>query len=660
MAAVMDLDLNCSPPSPEPAAQEDLRRSMLRQEHAFRDQVQNLHRLYWTQKNLADMPPFWKQSNGVLYAHHPPHYSHTMDSDVRENPGVLSHCYERGKQARRCHDEGTEENLDVKGSVGKKTDNCSVQGRPGYRCLIDLEKPATLDDDVEIVSPPGFISYASQNGGSSDKSQCVWVQSSPLVFSHLRGDQTIPHVSSGSTGSSDTPDSHSPAKAKTTESGRMFFDLNVAQEDDLNICPHPSKDFCNNSNKIFHKGSESSVGSSKGSSITAVMTISAPDNSREEMAAGLFRDSQSHRPFCVEASKYNALLRGNIQHQHALDKISGLDAQDCMVIPRKALSVSSNGGNNSLSGLPELGDRQATNLMGQPAVVLHKESQEETITVISDDEMEGIDLNVSIESIDLPSKVSNNYIGQPIYKDGSEENSSSRYFRQIEGQQSIPFVECPTIKNHHMAESKDCKNVQSPVSGIAIRRSVLIPETPQGRDYACPMLRLSNNGASVPLDTVSNHQAELEEDEKSATTAAETLLSIFANNSAWMTDSHGSNSQTDAQVGIHQPQPSLNSFEESILNLEEIKDDVESIPVRPPDKEGPSCGIKLKRGRGLRDFQREILPGLVSLARHEICDDLHSIGYELRKTRSRRTSGDQYPHATRKRLPRRCSAAWNE
>jgi hypothetical protein len=30
MAAVMDLDLNCSPPSPEPAAQDDLNRSMLR------------------------------------------------------------------------------------------------------------------------------------------------------------------------------------------------------------------------------------------------------------------------------------------------------------------------------------------------------------------------------------------------------------------------------------------------------------------------------------------------------------------------------------------------------------------------------------------------------------------------------------------------------
>jgi hypothetical protein len=103
----------------------------------------------------------------------------------------------------------------------------------------------------------------------------------------------------------------------------------------------------------------------------------------------------------------------------------------------------------------------------------------------------------------------------------------------------------------------------------------------------------------------------------------------------------------------------LNSFEESILSLEEMKDDGESVPARAPDKDGPSCGIKLKRGRGLRDFQREILPGLVSLARHEICDDLHSIGYEIRKTRSRRSPGDEGSPPTRIRLPRRCSTAWN-
>ncbi|KAL6648970.1 hypothetical protein ACP70R_013194 [Stipagrostis hirtigluma subsp. patula] len=663
MAAVMDLDLNCSPPSPEPAAQDDLRRSMLRQQHAFRDQVQDLHRLYWTQQNLTDVPPFWKQSHGGLYAHRP--HSHMVDLDDTKNRSTIGHCYGLGNRTHRYHD--SREILDAKASIRRKPDNGSVQGRSSYRCVIDLEKPATLDDDdVEIISTSGFINYASQNGGSSDKSQCSRLESSPAVFSQLRRNQKAPHVSSGSTGSNDTPDSHSPVKAKTIESGRVFIDLNISQ-DDFNVCPDPSEvpcsvlgssttgysgDFGKNSSKTFYKGSDSSIGSSKGSSITVVTNISAPDSSRDEMAAGLFHGSQSHQPFCVEASKYNVLLRGHIPHQN---KISGFDSRGCMAIPGKVFSVSSNGGNNSSSSLPKLGDSKVANLMGQPVAAVRREPQVEAITVTSDDEVEGIDLNIAVEDIDLPSMVSNNSRGTSVNNGGSEENKASLYLTQNECRQNIFAVECSTVR---MAECEDGKNVQATDSEIAIsNRSVLIPETPQGRDYACPRLRSSSNGASVPPDTVSNPQAELVEDDGSATTAAETLLSIFANTSAWMTDSHGSNSQTDAR---DEPQPSLNSFEETILNLEEIKDDGESVPVRPPDKEGPSCGIKLKRGRGLRDFQREILPGLISLARHEICDDLHAIGYELRRTRSRRTSGDQYPPATRTRLPRRCSAAWNQ
>lgn len=149
------------------------------------------------------------------------------------------------------------------------------------------------------------------------------------------------------------------------------------------------------------------------------------------------------------------------------------------------------------------------------------------------------------------------------------------------------------------------------------------------------------------------------EDELLASTAAQTLVSLFTDSAAWITDSHCSNNQADAQDGGDEPQVSLDSFEEGVMNLEALRDDGDSVTVTAPDKDGPSCGIKLRRGRGMRDFQREILPGLVSLARHEICDDLHAIGYEIRKTRQRRAPRDKYGPSTRSRLPRRCSNAWN-
>jgi hypothetical protein len=457
---------------------------------------------------------------------------------------------------------------------------------------------------------------------------------------------------SGSTGSSDTPDSHSPVKEKTTASGGMLIDLNVAQEDDFNGFAGPSKvlcsllassstiqsgECCGNSSKAFHMAGESSVGSSKESSITVVTSISAPDSAREVIAARFCDPQRTSRPFPADASKHDIQLRGNMHHHHALHDVSGLSFQGSMGFPREVCSVRSSGGNASSVG--------------------HRDHREETLTVISDDDMEGFDLNVSVGSIELPSTIVSSLSENHLSGDGSEKLLSSHYFTENEGQQNVSSVESPTIRDHHKADSIDGNRVRSPESGIANNRSISIPETPQGRDYACPRLRPSSNAAPNPQDTTSMHQAGTEEEEKVAATAAETLVSIFTNNSAWITDSRCSNNQTDDREASDEPQVSLDSFEEGVMNLEQMRDDGDSIPVRAPDKDGPSCGIKLKRGRGMRDFQREILPGLVSLARHEICDDLHAIGYELRKTR-RRNPGDKYAMSTRSRLPRRCSNAW--
>uniref|UniRef100_A0ACD5TSI4 Uncharacterized protein n=1 Tax=Avena sativa TaxID=4498 RepID=A0ACD5TSI4_AVESA len=384
---------------------------------------------------------------------------------------------------------------------------------------------------------------------------------------------------------------------------------------------------------------ESSIGSSKGSSITVATSICAPDRGREMMAPGFCDPQSSSKPFPVDASKHDTHFRGNTQHHHTPQDVSGLSYQSSMEVPRQVFSVRSSGGNASSVG--------------------HTDHLEETLTVISSDEVEGFDLNVSVGSIELPSTIVSSLSENHLNGDGSEKVLSSHYVTENESQQNVSSVESPAIRDHHhKADSIDGKSVRSPESGIAANRPISVPETPQGRDYACPRLRPSNNAAPDPLDTISMHQQGTEEDEKVAATAAETLVSIFTDNSAWITDSRCSNNQTDDRDVSQEPQLSLDSFEEGVMNLEQLRDDGDSIPVRAPDKDGPSCGIKLKRGRGMRDFQREILPGLVSLARHEICDDLHAIGYELRKTR-RRNPGDKYSPSTRSRLPRRCSNAWN-
>ncbi|KAK3157091.1 hypothetical protein QOZ80_2AG0116040 [Eleusine coracana subsp. coracana] len=221
------------------------------------------------------------------------------------------------------------------------------------------------------------------------------------------------------------------------------------------------------------------------------------------------------------------------------------------------------------------------------------------------------DLNVPLGSTDMPSEIIDSFMFHPI----------------------------PTTHRINTSESKK-----------------IIPETLVD-NHACPGPEASRDGSSNPQVLPSILEAEGEGDDKAAANAAETLLSIFRYNSVRTADCPQSNSQISALDGNNQPQCSLDSFEKIVLNLEEVRDDGQSIPVIPLDKDAPACGIKLKRGRGMRNFQREIIPGLVSLARQDICDDLDAIGYEPKKTRSRKTGRGQGASSSRSRPRKRGAAA---
>ncbi|XP_052211036.1 uncharacterized protein LOC127813933 isoform X2 [Diospyros lotus] len=78
--------------------------------------------------------------------------------------------------------------------------------------------------------------------------------------------------------------------------------------------------------------------------------------------------------------------------------------------------------------------------------------------------------------------------------------------------------------------------------------------------------------------------------------------------------------------GRDQPQYSLDSYESIVLKLKEsvVDDDCVSskpVEVNEPDKKG--IGVQMRRGRRLKDFQRDILPGLASLSAQEIQEDVN-------------------------------------
>lgn len=90
---------------------------------------------------------------------------------------------------------------------------------------------------------------------------------------------------------------------------------------------------------------------------------------------------------------------------------------------------------------------------------------------------------------------------------------------------------------------------------------------------------------------------------------------------------------------MDQPECSMDSFESTVLKLPECNIDdycVSSNPYEINEMDKKDCGIKLRRGRRLKDFQKEILPSLPSLSRQEICEDIRIMEGAIRSREYKR------------------------
>ncbi|KAK2993844.1 hypothetical protein RJ640_012805 [Escallonia rubra] len=109
-----------------------------------------------------------------------------------------------------------------------------------------------------------------------------------------------------------------------------------------------------------------------------------------------------------------------------------------------------------------------------------------------------------------------------------------------------------------------------------------------------------------------------------------------------------------------QPQVSSDSYESLVLNLKECTADdycVSSHAYEVGDLGTKECGIKLRRGRRLKDFQKDILPSLASLSRYEICEDINIMdgvlrSREYKKFRSKMSNGENWFTPVRNRRSR--------
>lgn len=88
-----------------------------------------------------------------------------------------------------------------------------------------------------------------------------------------------------------------------------------------------------------------------------------------------------------------------------------------------------------------------------------------------------------------------------------------------------------------------------------------------------------------------------------------------------------------------QPECSIDSFASTVLKMPDCNTDdycVSSNPYEIIERDKKDSGIKLRRGRRLKDFQKEILPSLPSLSRQEICEDIRIMEGAIRSREYKR------------------------
>lgn len=109
-----------------------------------------------------------------------------------------------------------------------------------------------------------------------------------------------------------------------------------------------------------------------------------------------------------------------------------------------------------------------------------------------------------------------------------------------------------------------------------------------------------------------------------------------------------------------QPECSSDTFESMVLKLQESNVEdycVSSMPMEVNDTDKKDYGIRLRRGRRMKDFQKDILPGMASLARHEICEDIRIMegvirSREYKKLRSKMSNAQTWFTPVRSRRSR--------
>ncbi|KAJ8767669.1 hypothetical protein K2173_018227 [Erythroxylum novogranatense] len=257
-----------------------------------------------------------------------------------------------------------------------------------------------------------------------------------------------------------------------------------------------------------------------------------------------------------------------------------------------------------------------------------------------------------VEKFDLKSKTSNDtsnnlHQGSPCRRELSCEKSevddnvlsfNDKFQNKLQEQEGTKSpVSCKSC-----ISDNDSSNVKTAPSYIRCSRITSeVPNESSKSQFGCHLTEVSlcelGQAISDSFDLKTNLSDKKEESAEVndlIQIAAESLIHMSSEISVCFHDSHTNIGFKEAEnEKMERPQNSSDTFELMTLNLAEsnmMDDSASSNAFEVNDTAMKDFGLKLRRGRRMKDFQREILPALVSLSADEILEDISILEGVLR------------------------------
>lgn len=691
-----DLDLNdAPPPAYEYPVMEGLKHAMIQHEMVFKNQVRELHRLYWRQRSLMN-EVYWKQYVPMSLHQQP---AEKKAGDMRSClptvnwMGMKRTSSELHTNSLKSFDLHLPADRSIH-DAAKGVTNAFVEGHSsGFgECVLGARHSSgfkAMADDaanpshsrVTVSSEFCSVSRIWNESGHRLSEKCShtehqnerWQEQNILSNAGLK--------EHGGFLSADFLTEKQQPKYKL-----LHIDLNVAQDDEpVDVFPNTVETFPSpsTSSSVVCHGDKLRISRSNRSEKESTVTVQpglvclGSENSREKSDNSLPHEARDSYPPSVQASVQSSNVTDNNWNykEHIADNEvcgSGIrSSEECCKILAERFSRDYNGktqGRTNGTVLTDFhcaGKKNIDSSAGQISFVAHSDNRKNAS--ISSNNMENSYLHASPRNTSLPPNICGGLEDKETHNEGSDEDTVSSHAIAPDEKHRDELKQCPRgIMHNQLTGDSECTSKKKSVADHAVISNLensvtthsdsVMPEgicrkqvpNIEASSHTCIQDKPCNSKALPPKEDL----ARITKLDNIILKAAEMLLSMSSENPLHSLDQLANHGQAESEFTEGNDQPrSSDSFEIMTLKLPEEVTDVSSICATQIDNETRKdvCGVRLRRGTRLRDFQKDILPGMVSLSRHEICEDLYAIKHEFRKKRSRKVLEDNWLRPVRSR-----------